>query len=183
MTEESSKIKVDARHPYTVMTVCTGNTCRSPMAEIVLCNEFQLRGLGDVVAVRSSGVSDEEYGNPIDRRAQRELTKRGYRIPASHFAHRIEADEIAETNLFLPMTASHMRSLLRLLPVQKRELVHMYRAFDPSLPKPQPGREMLLDLADPWYGGPREFEVAMDQVEQCAPYIVDWVAARIERVN
>lgn len=181
MTEESSKIKVDARHPYTVMTVCTGNICRSPMAEIVLRNEFALRGLSDVVAVRSSGVSDEEYGNPIDRRAQRELTKRGYHLPATHFAHRIDADEIAETNLFLPMTASHMRSLLRLLPAQKRELVHMYREFDPSLPKPQPGREMLLDLADPWYGGPREFEVAMDQVEECAPYIADWVCARIDR--
>lgn len=181
MTDELSKISVDAHHPYTVMTVCTGNICRSPMAEIVLRNEFVLRGLGDVVVVHSSGVSDEEYGNPIDRRAQRELTKRGYGLPVSHFAHRIEADEIAETNLFLPMTASHMRSLLRLLPAEKREFVHMYREFDPSLPKPELGREMLLDLADPWYGGPREFEVALDQVEECAPYIVDWVAARIER--
>lgn len=181
MTEESSKIKVDAHHPYTVMTVCTGNICRSPMAEIVLRNEFALRGLSDVVAVRSSGVSDEEYGNPIDRRAQRELTKRGYHIPVSHFAHRIEADEIAETNLFLPMTASHMRSLVRLLPPQKRAFVHMYRSFDPSLPKPSAGCESTLDLADPWYGGPREFEIAMNQIEECAPYIVDWVESRISR--
>ena len=55
-------------HPYTVMTVCTGNICRSPMAEIILRAEFERRGLGDRVRVMSSGVSDEEYGNPIDRR-------------------------------------------------------------------------------------------------------------------
>lgn len=52
-----NKIHVDAKNPYVVMTVCTGNICRSPMAEIVLRNEFQLRGLGDVVAVKSSGVA------------------------------------------------------------------------------------------------------------------------------
>ena len=30
---------------YTVMTVCTGNICRSPMAEIILRTEFERRGL------------------------------------------------------------------------------------------------------------------------------------------
>ena len=49
---------------YTVMTVCTGNICRSPMAEIILRAEFERRGLADKVNVESSGVSDEEYGNP-----------------------------------------------------------------------------------------------------------------------
>ena len=49
---------------YTVMTVCTGNICRSPMAEIILRTEFERRGLADKVNVESSGVSDEEYGNP-----------------------------------------------------------------------------------------------------------------------
>ena len=101
---------------YTVMTVCTGNICRSPMAEIILRAEFERRGLADKVNVESSGVSDEEYGNPIDRRAVKVLKERGYELPAHHFAHRITRDEIERTDLFLPMTASHMRALLRQLP-------------------------------------------------------------------
>lgn len=101
---------------YTVMTVCTGNICRSPMAEIILRTEFERRGLADKVNVESSGVSDEEYGNPIDRRAVKVLRERGYELPAHHFAHRITRDEIERTDLFLPMTASHMRALLRQLP-------------------------------------------------------------------
>lgn len=165
---------------YTVMTVCTGNICRSPMAEIILRAEFERRGLADKVNVESSGVSDEEYGNPIDRRAVKVLKERGYELPAHHFAHRITRDEIERTDLFLPMTASHMRALLRQLPQAKRSEVHMYCSFDPNLPKPAAGREDSIDLVDPWYGGPREFEVAIDQIEEVAPYIVDWAEQQLQ---
>ena len=165
---------------YTVMPVCTGNICRSPMAEIILRAEFERRGLADKVNVDSSGVSDEEYGNPIDRRAVKVLKERGYELPAHHFAHRITRDEIERTDLFLPMTASHMRALLRMLPAGKRAEVHMYRSFDPNLPKPVAGREDSIDLVDPWYGGPREFEVAIDQIEEVAPYIVDWAEQQLQ---
>ncbi|MDB1296086.1 low molecular weight phosphotyrosine protein phosphatase, partial [Bifidobacterium bifidum] len=92
------------QHPYTVMTVCTGNICRSPMAEIILRAEFESRGIGeDRVRVLSSGVSDEEYGHPIDPRAVRVLRADGYEIPTHHFAHRVTREEIEETDLFLPM--------------------------------------------------------------------------------
>ena len=90
------------QHPYTVMTVCTGNICRSPMAEIILRAEFESRGIGeDRVRVLSSGVSDEEYGHPIDPRAVRVLRADGYEIPTHHFAHRVTREEIEETDLFL----------------------------------------------------------------------------------
>ena len=165
---------------YTVLTVWTGYICRSPMAEIILRAEFERRGLADKVNVESSGVSDEEYGNPIDRRAVKVLKERGYELPAHHFAHRITRDEIERTDLFLPMTASHMRALLRQLPQAKRSEVHMYRSFDPNLPTPAAGREDSIDLVDPWYGGPREFEVAIDQIEEVAPYIVDWAEQQLQ---
>ena len=149
------------------------------MAEIILRAEFGRRGLADKVNVESSGVSDKEYGNPIDRRAVKVLKERGYELPSHHFAHRITRDEIERTDLFLPMTASHMRALLRQLPQAKRSGVDLYRRFDPNLPKPAAGREDSIDLVDPWYGGPREFEVAIDQIEEVAPYIVDWVEQRL----
>ena len=168
------------QHPYTVMTVCTGNICRSPMAEIILRAEFESRGIGeDRVRVLSSGVSDEEYGHPIDPRAVRVLRADGYEIPTHHFAHRVTREEIEETDLFLPMTASHMRALLRQLPSSTRAEVHMYRSFDPNLPKPAAGREESIDLVDPWYGGPHEFQVAIGQIQEVAPYIVDWVERQI----
>ena len=166
-------------HPYTVMTVCTGNICRSPMAEIILRKEFESRGLGRSVRVLSSGVSDEEHGNPIDPRAVRVLKADGYPIPSDHIAHRITRDEIEQTDLFLPMTWQHLRALLPQLPPGKRPEVHLYRSFDPSLTKPAPGNEYEIDLVDPWYGGPHEFQVAIDQIQEVAPYIVDWVQKQL----
>ena len=170
-----------AAKPYTIMTVCTGNICRSPMGEIILRHVVNERGLSAKIDVESSGVSDEEWSHPIDPRAVRVLKDRGYgpEIPKDHFAHRITPEEIERTDLFLPMTASHMRALLRQLPAGKRAEVHMYRSFDPKLPKPQPGREDAIDLVDPWYGGMHEFQVAIDQIEAVAPYIIDWVERQI----
>lgn len=165
---------------YTITTVCTGNICRSPMAEIILRARVEDEGLSDSIRVMSSGVSDEEYSHPIDPRAVRVLRARGYEIPKHHFAHAITRAEIDATDLFLPMTASHMRALLRMLPPQDRRKVHMYRSFDPNLPKPAPGKEYEIDLVDPWYGGPEDFEIAIDQIEEVAPYIIDWVKGEIE---
>ena len=109
----------------------------------------------------------------------RGLRADGYDIPTHHFALRVTREESEETDLFLPMTASHMRALLRQLPSSKRAEVHMYRSFDPNLPKPAAGREDSIDLVDPWYGGPHEFQVAIGQIQEVAPYIVDWVERQI----
>ena len=163
-------------HPYTVMAVCTGNICRSPMAAIILGRHFAERGCRqDRVRVLSSGISDEEHGNPIDPRAALALRLHGYEVPRDHRAHRITPEEIRESDLLLPMTAAHMRALIRLLPCGKRADVRLYRSFDPGLPKPPAGHEDDIDLVDPWYGGPKDFELAISQIEQVAPYIVDWV--------
>ncbi len=78
------------------------------------------------------------------------------------------------------MTASHMHALLRQLPPSKRGEVQMYRSFDPDLPTPKAGHESQIDLVDPWYGGQHEFEVAIDQIEHVAPYIVDWVERQLQ---
>lgn len=166
---------------YTVSAICTGNICRSAMAEVILSDIVAKRGLDGRIEVISSGVSSEEHGHPIDPRAQKVLRERGYALPESHFAHKITREEIEATDLFLPMTQSHMRSLLRMLPPADRENVHMYRSFDPSLPKPQPGCEYQIDLADPWYGGPEDFEVAIGQIESAAPHIVDWIEQQLSR--
>lgn len=164
---------------YTITTVCTGNICRSPMAEIILRSRVEERGLQDRIRVMSSGVSDEEYGHPIDPRAVRVLKKRGYPIPAHHFAHRITDDEIKVTDLFLPMTADHMRMLVREIPAADRGKVRMYRSFDPRFVANPPKSPYQMDLVDPWYGGPADFEIAIDQIDENAPYILDWVVSQL----
>ncbi len=148
-------------HPYTVMVVCTGNICRSPMAEIVLRERFAAAGLADRVVVDSSGTSDEEHGNPVDRRARSVLEAHGYPTGEGHRARQVQAGD--QRDLVLAMTNAHARALRR-LGIEPL----LFRSFDPDAVGD-------LDVADPWYGGRQDFEDCLAQIEAAADGIVEHV--------
>jgi len=161
------------------MTVCTGNICRSPMAEVVLRRRLEEAGLGDDVVVDSSGISDEEHGNPIDRRARAVLAEAGYEVPA-HRAHQATPAEIGERDLVLAMTARHARWLRTAAPDEAAAgRVRMYRSFDPAAPSvggpDAVADEAALDIDDPWYGDRSDFESTLAQVEAAADAVVEHV--------
>ncbi|WP_298459080.1 low molecular weight protein-tyrosine-phosphatase [uncultured Cellulomonas sp.] len=160
------------------MTVCTGNICRSPMAEVVLRRRLEDAGLGDVVEVSSTGISDEEHGNPIDARAQDVLRAHGYDVPR-RAARQVRATDLTGHDLVLAMTSTHARALRRLAKTPDvSDRVVMYRSFDPAAPVTDAAdAEHLLDIADPWYGGPADFVECLEQVEAAADAIVDRVRA------
>ncbi|WP_062313383.1 low molecular weight protein-tyrosine-phosphatase [Demequina rhizosphaerae] len=158
--------------PFRIMTVCTGNICRSPMAEVVLKARLADAGLGDVVEVWSTGVSSEEHGNPIDRRAAAVLRDAGYIVPR-RAARRVTAADLGSADLVLAMTAGHAR---RLRDLTDRPVVRMYREFDPEAPAVDGLDEHVLDIDDPWYGGMEDFRTTLAQVEAGAEGVI--VAAR-----
>ncbi|MFD1720572.1 low molecular weight protein-tyrosine-phosphatase [Amnibacterium endophyticum] len=159
--------------PYRVMTVCTGNICRSPIAEVVLRDRFEAAGLGDAVEVDSGGTSSEELGNPIDPRAARVLREAGYAVP-DRTAHQVTRADLADRDLVLAMTAQHARRLRTLAPEDAAD-VRMYRSFDPAAPSLETVSEAELDVEDPWYGGHDDFLATLEQVEAAADAIVEHV--------
>ncbi|WP_344248529.1 low molecular weight protein-tyrosine-phosphatase [Isoptericola hypogeus] len=168
------------------MTVCTGNICRSPMAEIVLRDRLEAAGLGDRVVVDSSGVSDEEHGNPVDPRARRVLAAHGYPAGDGHRARQATASDLASRDLVLAMTAQHARRLRRLATERgasgtERAEIRLYRSFDPDAPLVErDADEHLLDVDDPWYGDQGGFETTLAEVEAAADGVVAHVRARLE---
>ncbi|GAA4748432.1 low molecular weight protein-tyrosine-phosphatase [Amnibacterium soli] len=161
-----------AEAPYRIMTVCTGNICRSPIAEVVLQDRFAAAGLGDRVVVDSGGISSEELGNPIDPRAAQVLREAGYAVPR-RTAHQVTGRDIAERDLLLPMTAQHARRLRTQAPTDADAAkVRMYRSFDPAAPSLAVVDESALDVEDPWYGGHDDFVATLEQVEAAADEIV-----------
>ena len=187
--------------PYRVIMVCTGNICRSAMAEVVLRDRLAAAGIPDSgpggVAVTSAGVSDEERGNPIDSRARRVLTEAGYGVGAddvsratasaiaSHTAHRVTDAEITEADLLLAMTDSHWDVLQRRAAGLGAEpdRIRMYRELDPASAQQAEAvtaggsSRGVLNVPDPWYGTMADFLDTLEVVERVSDELAEQLTA------
>ena len=187
--------------PYRVVMVCTGNICRSAMAEVVLRDRLAAAGIPDSgpggVTVTSAGVSDEERGNPIDSRARRVLTEAGYGVGAddvsratgiaiaSHTAHRVTDAEITEADLLLAMTDSHWNVLQRRAASLGAEpdRIRMYRELDPASTQQVEAvaaggsSRSVLNVPDPWYGTMADFLDTLEVVERVSDEFAEQLTA------
>ena len=143
--------------------VCWGNICRSPMAERVARREVQERGLD--VAVESFGISSEESGSPIDRRAVKTLRSHGYDADG-HGARKVNAADLLDADLVVAVEPFQVDRLLAMAPGANIALLN---DFDPSKPKGEA-------LIDPWYGDQAGFEDTLADIEAAMPAILDAVA-------
>lgn len=146
--------------------VCTGNICRSAMAERIAAAE-----LADLpVRFDSAGISDEEQGNPIDPRAEHVLHEYGYDT-ADHSARQLTPEWLADRDLAIVMTERHRQATERLLgsvPAAQRPQVRMLRSYDPAC-RDAAGSD--LDVFDPWYGDQDGFYQTYEMITAAMPGI------------
>ena len=99
--------------PTRVLFVCTGNTCRSPMAELYFNELCRRLGRDDLVAV-SAGISAWPGGR-ISRQAAAVLA--GFGIDATGFRSRILTPElVGASDLVVTMTARHRDAIVSAVP-------------------------------------------------------------------
>ncbi|WP_308636733.1 low molecular weight protein arginine phosphatase [Paenibacillus silvisoli] len=113
-----------------ILFVCTGNTCRSPMAEALLRALSQERGLQ--LDIRSAGVSTID-GLPVSNHARTVLFRRD--ITHNGTSKALESGSVAWADLILTMTGSHKRQLLQHYPsaVDKTHTLLEYVNTDPKV--------------------------------------------------
>ncbi len=102
-------MEVEKQEIKKILFVCTGNTCRSPMAEGILKHLLDKKGAGDNFVVSSAGLMTAE-GLPPSEFAVEVLKERGIDI-SSHRSKQITQDMIKDNDLILGMTLDHKQQL------------------------------------------------------------------------
>ncbi|HEX8099025.1 MAG TPA: hypothetical protein VF660_02350 [Actinomycetota bacterium] len=187
----------------TILLLCTGNICRSPIAEGLLKRQLEDGGVTGVT-VHSAGVSGLD-GYPADPEAVRTSAEQGVDI-SSHRARRVTAKMIESADLILTMTADQRKKATRLARAASdrtftlKEIVFLLDRrpgarngdFDERLRQAvkdahnvresEPGLELLdEDVSDPLGLGPDAFRAVVWEVGQLVERFVDGTFLAEER--
>ena len=155
--------------PLHIDFVCTGNICRSPMAEVIVRAKLKEAGLGGAVRVSSSGIGGWHVGHGADDRALQELEEHGY-DGSRHRAQQFGPAQ-RDADLIVALESRHVSELVaRGVPEDR---IRLLRSFDPSAPGG-------AGVEDPYYGGQEGFATTRQQIEAAADGIIAWVRARVE---
>ncbi|WP_271395352.1 low molecular weight protein-tyrosine-phosphatase [Neomicrococcus lactis] len=154
-----------------IAVICTGNICRSPMAEHMIRAAAEEAGLFEVF-VTSAATTGWEVGNPIDPRALTILRELGLNAE-DHVARQFEVVEFNNVDLVLALDTEHYMTLRHMAPtVHDRAKVRMLRGFDPQV-----AHRGVHDqgIYDPWYGDMSDFETVRDLISAAIPGIIAYV--------
>ncbi|MFD7524896.1 low molecular weight protein arginine phosphatase [Paenibacillus chitinolyticus] len=113
-----------------ILFVCTGNTCRSPLAEGILRHMAQQDNLE--VHIRSAGVFASD-GSPISRQSSSVLREKG--CEASISSSLLRSADVDWADLILTMTQDHKRAVIQRFP-QAADKTHTLKEFvedDPAV--------------------------------------------------
>ncbi|ACB93823.1 low molecular weight protein-tyrosine-phosphatase [Beijerinckia indica] len=130
-----------------VLFVCTGNICRSPLAEAAFREEIMR--LGVLAQVDSAGIGAWHIGDPPDRRAQAVARRHGIEI-GDYRARQVEKTDFEHFTHVIALDNSHLRALRRLSPEGSRAQTSL-------LLDHVPGRAGQ-DVEDPYYGSDAGFD-------------------------
>ena len=131
-----------------IMFICSGNTCRSPLAEGLFKKYLQENNITDI-EVGSAGLSVFP-GDEVSINSALVAMKRGVNI-SLHRARRVNLEHFAETDLFVCMTNEHTNALSRYCP---------------------PSQMMTLNIPDPYCQPIEAYEKCADSIESEFPKIL-----------
>lgn len=149
-----------AGEPFRVVFVCTGNICRSPMAEVVFREFADAVGLGPRVASTSAGTGDWHVGERADQRTVDALARAGY-DGTHHRARQFTHADFARSDLIVALDRSHERILRGWARSDSdADKIALLLSFDATA--------HTLDVPDPYYAGPGMFDEVLAMIESAS---------------
>lgn len=151
--------------PFRLLYVCTGNTCRSPLAEAITRRELERRRWSHV-EVRSAGTG-AAAGQPASAGSERAARRHGLGLEG-HRTRPLDADVIAWADVVLVMSPAHLLRAVGLGAGEKAALLTSFAADD--------AEEGGEGVPDPFGGADEEYEAAYRLLERLVDRTLDRLA-------
>lgn len=139
-----------------VLFVCHGNICRSPMAEFLFRRLVNRAGLSDFIEVSSAAISNEEEGNPVYPLAKRLLATHGIGC-RDKVACQMTRQMYDNSDYVVVMDSGNLAAVQKMVPQGDKNklslLLDYVKSDDPSFDR---------NIADPWYT--RNFDKAWEDI-------------------
>ncbi|MBQ0121534.1 MAG: low molecular weight phosphotyrosine protein phosphatase [Bacteroidales bacterium] len=151
---------------YKILFVCLGNICRSPAAHGVMQRLIEDEGLDSVIEVDSAGTYGGHQGQLPDHRMRRHAARRGYDL--THRSRPVVQSDFTHFDMIVAMDDGNARDLKWMA---RTDITHRLVMMGDYL---SPGQKHSY-VPDPYYGGPEDFELALDLVEDACANLLDYI--------
>lgn len=145
-----------------ILFVCLGNICRSPLGDGILRRKVSELGLK--ITVDSAGTADYHIGKAPDSRMIATAKKRGTDISFLR-ARQFSVQDFHEFDLIYVMDQSNYRNVLNLAQNEEQER-KVFFALDELFPAGQ------QEVPDPYYGGQEDFDHVYDLMDKVTDEII-----------
>ncbi len=158
----NSNIKI----PKSILFVCLGNICRSPMAKAVFDYVSGTEGNHkSLFLTTSAGTASYHLGEDADYRTLKVCKQN--QVPIHHTAQQIQVRHWEYADLIFGMDKENVIALRRIIPEAFQHKIYLIGDFDPVTPG--------ADVPDPYYGSMQDFEKVFEQLQRISKnLIIGW---------
>ena len=151
-----------------ILFVCTGNICRSPVAQGVFENVARREGLAEEITVDSAGTHGFYHaGEPPDPRAQESVLARGIDI-SDQRARLFDPEDCERFDYILTMDEHNYTAVSSLC--RGSAVVRPFVDYATDSPE--------REVPDPYHGGPGGFEYVLNLIEEASEGLLQEIRAQ-----
>jgi len=149
-----------------VLFVCLGNICRSPLAEGVFLHLLEREEVAHRFQVDSAGTGAYHVGESPDPRSVDVARRNGITLRGK--ARQVEASDFRTFDYVLAMDRSNLQALESLRPDEGGGALHLLRDFDSHA-----DGDGDRDVPDPYYGGPGGFDRIYEMIDRSCRVLLE----------